>query len=53
MKRKSMTLAALALAFSSSLEFAHPITNTGAHQRPNLFHDRSPKPHSHSSVAHH
>jgi hypothetical protein len=53
MKTNLITLAALALVLSPSLAFAHPVTSTGAHQRPNLFHDRSPKLHSHASVAHH
>jgi hypothetical protein len=52
MKLNTITLAALAfgLSLSPSLAFAHPVT---AHQRPNLFHDRSPKIHSRESVAHH
>ncbi len=47
------TLAALALALAPTIALAQPIRNTGPHMRPNLFHDRSPQPHAHSSGTHH
>ncbi len=53
MKTKWFTLAALVLALSPALALAHPTPTSGAHMRPNLYHDRSPKLHEHSSVAHH
>ncbi len=53
MKLQSMTLAALVLVFSPALALAHPIQSTGTRVRPNLFHDRSPRLHDHTPVAHH
>ena len=50
---KLMTLAALALGLSPTMALAHPIQNTGAHLRPVLLHDRSPKLHLHAALAHH
>ena len=47
------SLAFLAFAFSPTIAFAHPERTPVAHARPNLFHDRTPQDHSHSSVAHH
>ncbi len=53
MKLKPMTFAALVLAFSPILAFARPVQSTGTRIRPNMFHDRSPKLHDHTPVAHH
>ncbi len=53
MLNKLKTLTALALAFSPTIALAHPVRTSVAHVRPNLFHDRTPQDHSHSSVAHH
>ena len=52
MKRKLITLATLALALSPSLAFAHPVLSGSAHQQTST-HDRSPRIHEHSTVAHH
>ena len=53
MNLKSMTLAALILVLSPALAFAHPIQSTGTRVRPTMFHDRSPRLHDHTPVAHH
>ncbi len=53
MNLQSMTLAALILVLSPALAFAHPIQSTGTRVRPTMFHDRSPRLHDHTPVAHH
>jgi len=48
-----ITLAALALALSPNLVLAQRTPITGGHMRNASFHDRTPRAHDHSSVAHH
>lgn len=53
MSLKLAALAALALTLSPAFALSRPFAGSTTHQRPNLFHDRSPKPHAHVSLAHH
>jgi hypothetical protein len=48
----SVALFALAMALSPALALAHPMQN-GGHEHTITIHDRSSKPHTHTSTAHH
>ncbi|WP_263368005.1 hypothetical protein [Edaphobacter bradus] len=50
MRRK--TLIAMLLALTPGLAFANSKTSS-VHMRPQLFHDRSPRIHSHAAQPHH
>jgi hypothetical protein len=43
----------ITMALGSSAAFAAGRPNPGAHQRARMFHDRTPKAHSHSIQPHH
>ena len=49
----SVALFALAVAFSPALALAHPMQTLGGHDHQVTIHDRSPRPHTHTTVAHH
>jgi hypothetical protein len=48
-----VSLAALALALSPAFAMARPVPAAAPHTRTATIHDRSPKMHTHESVAHH
>ncbi len=53
MKIRLIALSTLVLAISPALAYAHPAPASTARTHAVVFHDRAPKPHLQSAVAHH
>ena len=53
MKIRLIALSALVFAISPALAYAHPAPTSTAHIHAVVFHDRAPKPHLQTAVAHH